>query len=362
MAAGGRMVEFAGWHVPLLYGSILDEHAAARGTAAVFDVSHMGRLRIRGDWAFKLLDRACTADVLGQEDDTVRYSLLCNESGGVLDDVSVSRLADYWLVVCNADNHQKVLSHLQALNEVGEFDATIEDLTDETAMLAVQGPEAMARLAGLLPAEVTGIGRYEVASGTLGFLPYVATRTGYTGEDGLEVIVPAAAAAKAWEFVTGEKIGVAPAGLGARDVLRIEAGLPLYGHELNETIDPITAGLARVVREGGSYLGASALAAIRRRGSARTLVGLKLDTRRIARQGAEVLIAGREAGVVTSGTFSPSCGASIAMAYVDRSVAETGREATVRVGADKQVEGVIVNRPFHRGTAFGRRPAAAEGV
>ncbi|NLF30875.1 MAG: glycine cleavage system aminomethyltransferase GcvT [Planctomycetes bacterium] len=352
-AAGARMVDFAGWSMPMLYGSILAEHQATRTDAAVFDVSHMGRLQIRGDRAFRLLDRACTADVLAQEDNTIRYGLLCNAAGGVIDDIMIIRLPDEWHVICNASNRRKVLAHLQRLNEDEGFHADLTDRTIATAMLAVQGPRALAKLEGVLPAEVGRLARHQVDAGAHMMIPYIASRCGYTGEDGLEVILPAAVASQAWTFLTAES-GVTPAGLGARDLLRLEAGLPLYGHELNETIDPITAGLERAVRQREGFIGYEAIRAIREKGTPRTLVGLRLETNRIARQGAVVLADGSEIGVVTSGTFSPSCRASIALAFVDRARAAVDTPVRVRLRADHEVDGRVVRRPFYRGSAQAR--------
>jgi len=351
-AAGARLVDFAGWRMPMLYTSILDEQAATRRDATIFDVSHMGRIRIRGDYAFKLVDRLCTADMLAQEDNTTRYALLLNDAGGVIDDVIVLRMPEQWLVVCNASNRLKVLAHLEKVNETESFGATVVDRTMQTAMLAVQGPRALAKLAAVLPIDVAAIGRHEVVTGTVMLVSFTASRTGYTGEDGLEVILPAAAAMKAWEFITSDAGGVTPAGLGARDLLRLEAALPLYGHELNETIDPITAGLGRAVRRREGFIGYDAIAKIRDSGPARKLVGLKLDTPRIARQGAVVAGEGVEVGVVTSGTFSPSCAASIALAYVDRGYAEIGNRLRVTLRADNEADAEIVPKPFYRGSAF----------
>ncbi len=349
--AGARMVDFAGWSMPLLYTGILQEHAATRSGATVFDVSHMGRLRVRGEAAYKLLDRACTADVVHQEDNTAQYSLLCNDSGGVIDDIFTYRLDDSWLVVCNASNRLKVLEHLARLNRGGGFGAAIEDETLGTAMLAVQGPTALAKLQAVLPLDIIGMRRHDVAQGQVLALSYIASRTGYTGEAGLEVILPAAAAMQAWAYITAPAIGVIPAGLGSRDVLRLEAGLPLYGHELNEQTSPISAHLGFAVRPDGDYVGAAAIAEVRRRKAARKLVGLQLDTKRIARQGMAVTIDGREVGVVTSGTFSPSCQASIAMAYVDAGEARRHRRVQVVMREGQELTGQIVRLPFYRGTA-----------
>ncbi len=350
-ALGARLVDFAGWQMPLLYKSILDEHAATRTDATVFDVSHMGRLRVTGGGAWKLLAHACTAEAAKQEDDTARYSLLCNEKGGIVDDLFLLRLEEGWIVVSNAANRLKVREHLAGLNEQGAFGAVIEDTTPATAMLAVQGPNAIDKLAEALPFDIRGVGRHGLVSGTFMVFPYVASRSGYTGEDGFEVILPAMVARKAWDYLVGEG-GVSPAGLGARDVLRLEAGLPLYGHELNETIDPLTAGLSYAVRKEGGFVGAEAIQKVRDRGPARKRVGLRLQGPRIARQGATVLAEGTEVGVVTSGTFSPSVEASIALAYVDRRYAMDGQALTVQVRPKEDAAAEVVHLPFYRGSAW----------
>lgn len=352
LSAGARLVDFAGWHMPLLYTGILDEHAKTRAEATVFDVSHMGRLRIRGDSAWRLLDRVCTADVVHQDDQTLRYSLLCNEAGGVLDDIMVFRLEEEWLVVCNASNRLKVVEHLRQVNQAGGFKAKIDDATIETAMLAVQGPKARQRLADVLPFDISNVGRHNLLAGSYMMFKYIASRSGYTGEDGFEVILPKMAAGLAWKFITSEDSGVTPAGLGARDVLRLEAGLPLYGHELNETIDPITAGLDKAVRDEGDYIGAAAIAKVRQSGPARKRVGIRLATPRIARQGSAIYADRWEVGAVTSGTFSPSCNASIAMGYVDRQFAGVGQELVIRLKASEEVEAQVVEMPFFRGSAW----------
>jgi aminomethyltransferase len=219
-------------------------------------------------------------------------------------------------------------------------------------MVAVQGPHALEKLDNVLPFDVSGLSPKAVATGSYMVFNYIASRTGYTGEAGLEIILPALAAGKAWGFVTSPKAGVRPAGLGSRDLLRLEAGLPLYGHELNKTIDPISASLGKAVRERGGFVGAEAIAKVRAIGPARRLVGLKLEGPRIARQGALVLAGGVEAGVVSSGTFSPSCKASIAMAFVDRRFAELGEKLFVAIRPTEQAEALVVPRPFYRGSAY----------
>jgi aminomethyltransferase len=350
LAGKARMVDFAGWAMPLLYTSILDEHAKCRADAVAFDVSHMGRLRVTGGGAYKLLDKVCSADIVTQEDNTARYSLLCNQRGGVIDDTFILRLEGEWMVVCNASNRLKVVEHIQSVNAAAGYGANIEDTTGDSAMIAVQGPKALARLAELLPFDVGAVGRHELLTGDLMGVRYIASRTGYTGEVGFEIILPASAGAQAWDALTSS--GFAPAGLGSRDVLRLEAALPLYGHELNEMIDPVTAGLGRAARKEGDYVGAAAIAEVRRKGAPRKLVGVRVGSPRIARQGVVVYADGWEVGAVTSGTFSPSCDASIALAYVDRQFAGIGQELVVRIKPTEEVPGLVVEKPFYRGSAF----------
>lgn len=338
------MVDFAGWEMPLLYTGIVEEHLHTRRAISIFDISHMGRIELRGDQAEPLLQRVCTRQLGNAEVGRSLYSHVCNESGGILDDVIVSRCADHWLVVCNASNRAKILSWLRQHGP----EVQIDDKTESSMMVALQGPKTIERISRKLPMPVAELKRYRFLSGTHMFMPYTVFRSGYTGEDGLEIILPAMAGAFApsWIADDDENGEVKPAGLGARDTLRLEAGMPLYGHELGEQIDSISAGLAWCVDLKKDFIGADVLRKIAEQGPQRKLLGLELEGRRIARQHATVLHGGQPVGEVTSGTFGPTVGKSIAMAYVEAEHAEEGRQLAVDL-AGKPVDATVVRLPFY---------------
>jgi aminomethyltransferase len=321
------MVPFAGYEMPIQYASIVAEHHVCRTAAALFDVSHMGRLRFDGEGSEALLDRLLTRRVADLPIGGVRYGLVCNVEGGVLDDVLVSHLETpsqqrFHLLVVNASNREKILRWLTP--HVSDFPrVTVSDRTELTAMIAVQGPKAMAVCKRLFRFDPTRLKYYRATITEQFAKPVILSRTGYTGEDGLELIVRAEDAGRVWEnlLLAGREEGFSPAGLGARDTLRLEAGMPLYGHELDEATDPISAGLSFACDlQGRSFLGDQALRQIAARGPRRLRIGLLPEGKRPAREGCGVLSSsGQSVGVVTSGGPSPTLGRPIAMAYVDAS-------------------------------------------
>jgi aminomethyltransferase len=341
---GARMVEFAGWEMPLLFTGIVEEHLHSRRAASVFDISHMGRIELRGDGAEELLQRVCTRQLGDATVGQSRYSHVCNEQGGILDDVIVSRYEDHWLVVCNGTNRPCIFEWLRRHGP----DVAIDDKTESTMMVAIQGPLAIPRLCEKLPLPIPELKRYRFLSGTHMFVPYTVFRSGYTGEDGVEVILPAmlGGLAPGWIIDKDDLEGPRPAGLGARDTLRLEAGMPLYGHELTEQTDSISAGLGWCVDLNKDFLGADALREVAGRGPVRKLVGLELEGKRIARQHATVLDGEQVVGEVTSGTFGPTVGKSIAMAYVQSEHAEAGRQLLVDVSGHK-TGAMVVRLPFY---------------
>jgi len=316
---------FAGYDMPVQYDSIVSEHLACRTSAALFDVSHMGRLRFDGNGSEQLLDHLLTRRVTDLPIGGIRYSLMCNEEGGVLDDVLVSHLetpsgSRYHLLVVNASNRQKILRWITP--HVADFPTvTMSDRTDLTAMIAVQGPRAVEITSRLFKANVDRLKRYRGVITEQFGKPVIVTRTGYTGEDGFELIVRADEATRVWENVllAGRDVGFKAAGLGARDTLRLEAAMPLYGHELSEQINPFEAGLGFACNlEGRSFIGGDALRAVHAAGPVRKRIGLLFDSKRPVREGCGVTDAnGKCVGVVTSGAPSPSLGRPIAMALVD---------------------------------------------
>ncbi|MEE2719314.1 MAG: glycine cleavage system aminomethyltransferase GcvT [Planctomycetota bacterium] len=352
---GAKLVDYTGWEMPLLYTSILEEHRQVRERGGLFDVSHMGRFTFKGRDAARFLDRVCTRRIGSMQERQVRYSLVCNEQGGCRDDVLVYRHGESdFSMVCNAANRAKLIEHFAECK--GDMVYRFADVTEKTAMVALQGPKVMDVLAGF-SREIPTLKRYRFTEKSLFIAKFMVSRTGYTGEDGVEVILPSAMAGKAVEMILknmneGE---ITPCGLGARDSLRLEAGMALYGHEIDEDIDPLTAGLHFAValdkgeKEGeeGGFIGQSALQEIAAGdGPARTLVGLRLNGRRAARQGMNVLDADSTVGAVTSGCLSPTLDASIAMAIVDRGASDVGRMLTVDLGRTTE-EAEIVPLPFY---------------
>ena len=339
LKAGARMVDFAGWEMPLLYnlpgggGGIIAEHEHTRTSASLFDVSHMGRLKFTGKDAETFLNRICTRNLSKGVPGQSMYSLVCNETGGILDDVIVSRFDKYWYMVCNASNRAKLLAWFRAQIAAHGSTVAIDDETEKTAMVAVQGPKAVGLLDDLLPEPVSELKRYHFT--TMRYLMVVqfqVFRSGYTGEDGAELVCGLSAASMAANFLLKNDPRdsiLRPAGLGARDTLRLEAGMPLYGHELNDAIDPLSAGLAWAVDLQKDFIGAAAVRKVHDQGPQQKLVGLFIDGPRAARQDMTVLHDATPVGKITSGALSPTLKRCIAMAYVDAPLAAPGTKLAI---------------------------------
>ncbi|WP_405563208.1 glycine cleavage system aminomethyltransferase GcvT [Streptomyces sp. NBC_01180] len=351
---GATMTDFAGWDMPLRYGSERDEHIAVRTHAGLFDLSHMGEITVSGPQAVRLLDHALVGNISTVGNGRARYTMICQEDGGILDDLIVYRLGEQeYMVVANAGNAQVVLDALTA--RAGGFDAVVRDDRDAYALLAVQGPESSGILKALTDADLDGLKYYAGLPGTVAGVQALIARTGYTGEDGFELFVAPSDAEKLWQALTeaGAPAGLVPCGLSCRDTLRLEAGMPLYGHELTTALTPFDAGLGRVVKfeKEGDFVGRAALEAAAERAAAappRKLVGLIAEGRRVPRAGYQVVADGQVVGEVTSGAPSPTLGRPIAMAYVDAAHAEPG---TSGVGVD--IRGThepyeVVALPFYK--------------
>ncbi|MGX5186083.1 glycine cleavage system aminomethyltransferase GcvT [Streptomyces avermitilis] len=351
---GATMTDFAGWDMPLRYGSERDEHLAVRSKAGLFDLSHMGEITVTGPGAAALLNYALVGNIASVGVGRARYTMICRADGGILDDLIVYRLQEQtYLVVANASNAQIVLD---ALTERADgFDAVVRDDRDAYALIAVQGPESPGILKSLTDADLDGLKYYAGLPGTVAGVPALIARTGYTGEDGFELFVDPADAEKLWQALTeaGAPAGLVPCGLSCRDTLRLEAGMPLYGHELSTSLTPFDAGLGRVVKfeKEGDFVGREALteaAALAEKNPPRVLVGLIAEGRRVPRAGYPVVGGGEVIGEVTSGAPSPTLGRPIAMAYVDAAHAAPG---TAGVGVD--IRGShepyeVVALPFYR--------------
>lgn len=347
---GARIVDFAGWWLPVQYAGILVEHKAVRETAGLFDVSHMGEIRIRGKAALPLLQKLLTNDFASLADGGVRYSPMCLESGGTVDDVLVYRFAadDYWLVV-NAANKDKDFAWI--VSHAAGFDAEVTDESAVTAELALQGPAAAAILSAVAGASLLRLGYYEFAPQVeLAGQPVLVSRTGYTGEDGFEIYCRPEAAPLIWDALleAGKASGLQPAGLGARDTLRFEAAMPLYGHELSAEISPLEAGLARFVSLAkDDFIGRAALARQKTEGVSRKLIGFEMLDRGVARAGYPVLKNGSKVGFVTSGSVAPSLGKNLGMALVASEVGIIGTELEIEI-REKPIKANIVARPFYK--------------
>jgi aminomethyltransferase len=358
-ALGARMIEFGGWRMPLCYGSIVEEHVATRTSAGIFDISHMGRFAFRGDSAVAFLDRMLTRSALDMTPGQIRYALAADDSGRILDDVLVYRHADTIRdpaasLVVNAANRCRVRDWLESQASAWTYDHGSVELRDETlesAMIAVQGPRALELVAPLVDPDPSEFGYYQGGPARICGVDGYASRTGYTGEDGCELIVPRESAEPVWQRMVeaGKQFGALPAGLGCRDTLRLEAALPLYGHELTEETNPFAAGLGFAVSlDNHDFVGREPLLARRAdpRAASRR-VGMVLEGRRPARPGQMLLHDGRPVGQVTSGTLSPSLDQPIAMGYVVPEAASVGTRLAVDIrGHAAAAE--IVRLPFYR--------------
>lgn len=347
LEAGAKMVDFAGWEMPVQYTGVLEEHRAVRGQVGLFDVSHMGEFRVSGSRAESFLQRLTPNDVTRLEPGRAHYSGLLTERGTYIDDLLIYRLGDdEFLLVVNAANIEKDFAWVDGHAE-GEVE--VEDVSADFALLALQGPRAARVLSELTDADLGSIRYYRFAAGDVAGRRAIISRTGYTGEDGFELYLAPEDAPEIWRqlIASGEKFGLRLAGLAARDTLRLEAGMALYGHEIDDTTTPLEAGLSWVVKlEAGEFIGRDALLEQRKHGVARSLVGFELSDRGIARQGHDVQMDGESVGRVTSGTWSPTLEKAIGMAYVPADHAKAGTTLGVEVRG-RSLAGRIVPLPFY---------------
>jgi len=353
VALGAKIVPFAGYEMPIQYEGIVAEHRAVRSAAGLFDLSHMGEFGFRGRGAGALVDRLVSSDIAGLAVGQARYGLLTNDRGTIVDDVIVYRTAEAeYLMVVNAANIAKDRAHVLA--RLGE-DVAFDDRSFGTALVAIQGPRAVEILASQTDADVRSLSSFGVTQGRVASTRATLARTGYTGEDGFEVFCRPEDAVPIWEALTAggagadSGAGLVPAGLAARDTLRLEAGMPLYGNELGPDVTPFEAGLGRVVKfdKPGEFVGREALAARASSGPVRRLAGLTVQSRRIARHGYPVLADGKTCGTVTSGAPSPTLAVPIAMAYLEPGAAGDDRVLAVGIRGE-QVPVQLTDLPFYR--------------
>jgi aminomethyltransferase len=351
VALGGRMVPFTGFDMPVQYTGIVDEHLAVRTAAGLFDVSHMGELEMRGQYAAQVVDYLITNDASKLVDGQALYTAACNEQGTILDDLIVYRAAqDRWLIVCNASNHAKMKAVFEnAAKDHCEF----EDRTDETALIALQGPKAfeILALAGSDAAQLQELKSFHFRDAIVANVKCTVARTGYTGEDGVEIFCAWNDAPALWDQLLelGKPLGLKPAGLGARDTLRLESRLSLYGNDIDDTTNPIEAGLGWVVKlDKAMFVGKAALEKVKAAPLPRKLVGFEVTGRGVARHGYPLRdLDGNEVGICTSGSPGPTVGKSIGLGYLPAALTAIGSKFFVDCRG-KNIEAVVVKTPFYK--------------
>jgi len=340
------MVPFAGFDMPVQYSSILDEHVAVREKVGIFDVSHMGQIHLSGTAAIETAEKLISRPVASLRTGGVRYGLLCNERGGIVDDIVFYRTADDALLLCvNASNIEK---DYRWIVQHSTSEANVRNRSDETGLLAVQGPASAELLSRIGGAPVAALSRYRFCNAKVAEREALVSRTGYTGSDGFEIYLNASDTEHVFKTLLseGEALGAIPIGLGARDTLRLEAGMPLYGHELDDDTSPLEAGLGRFVKlDAGGFIGAEAIAERRDAGGGRALVGFELDGKGIPRAGYTIVVDGHEVGVVTSGAPSPTLKKSIGLAYVPPDLSKPGTALDLLVRG-RAVPAHVVKIPF----------------
>ena len=342
--AGARMVPFAGWEMPIQYKGIVDEHQAVRTAAGIFDVSHMGEISMTGEHAASVVDYLVTNDASKLVDGQAMYTCACNEQGTILDDLIVYRAArDKWLIVCNASNRDKMTAHFR---KAAENHCEFEDPSDKTALVALQGPKAF-EILRKTEAKLDDLKSFHFRDAVVANVRCTVARTGYTGEDGVEIFCAWNDAPALWDQLT--ELGAKPIGLGARDTLRLEARLSLYGNDIDETTNPIEAGLAWVVKmDKPMFVGKDALAAVKAAGTPRKLVGFEVTGRGIARHGYPLRdLDGKEVGITTSGSPGPTVGKNIGLGYLPSAMTAVGTKFLVDCRG-KNVEAVVAKTPFYR--------------
>lgn len=349
--AGGRIVEFAGYLMPIEYKGIMAEHEQVRMRSGLFDLTHMGEIEVRGERAGEFVNYIITNDAVNIPDFAIVYTAVCREDGGILDDALAYKYPDHYMMVVNAVNKDKILKWM--LKWAPRFNCTVTDLSDETALIAIQGPDSEDVLQKLTETRLDQMKYYNFAEGKVSDIPCVISRTGYTGEDGFEIYLKNESAPAIWAdlMTAGREYGIEPIGLGARDTLRLEAKLALYGNELNEERNPIEVGLKWVVKlDKPDFIGKSALQKVDAEKPARKLIGFELKKNGVPRTGYPVLNAdGEEIGVVTSGTFSPTLKKAIGLALVKKEGIKIGTPIKIRIRKN-EIPAEVIKTPFHRGS------------
>ena len=340
---GAKMVPFAGWEMPVYYKSIMAEHRSVRTSAGLFDIGHMGAVRISGDGALPYIQKLLTNDASKLDVGSSQYSLILNRSGGVIDDIFVYRLPDHYLLILNASNNDKDIEWLKQNNPEG---VTISDLKGNMTLLALQGPKSQEILQKICDIDLKTIGHHKIISATTFSIPSLVSRTGYTGEDGFELFFDRSNAGIIWNKVL--ELGAEPCGLGARDTLRLEAGMPLYGHEYNEGITPLETPFTFAVKlDKGDFIGREALVQHKKDGISKKLVGIRSKEMGIPRQGFKIFKDNKMVGYVTSGTMSPTLNTPIGMGYIRIECSEVGSSLDLEIRG-RYIPAEVVKLPFYK--------------
>ncbi len=340
---GAKMVPFAGWEMPLYYSSIIAEHKSVRTSAGIFDIGHMGAVKVSGGNALQFLQKILSNDASKLDVGSSQYSIILNTTGGVIDDIFVYRLADHYMLILNASNTDKDIAWL---NNNNSEQVKIDDLKDKLTLLALQGPKSQAILQKICDADLNKLGHHKIVSSLILHIPALISRTGYTGEDGFELFLDVPNVKTVWEELLRQ--GAAPCGLAARDTLRLEAGMPLYGHEYNEGITPLETGFSFAVKfDKGDFTGKSSLEMHREEGLSKKLVGIKLKKMGIPRQGCKLFKGGKLVGYITSGTMSPTLKIPIGMGYVKIEHSDIGSAMDLEIRG-KMVPAEVVKLPFYK--------------
>ncbi|MEE9912234.1 MAG: glycine cleavage system aminomethyltransferase GcvT [Deltaproteobacteria bacterium] len=350
VALNAKVIDFGGWAMPVQYTNVIEEHKATRAAATLFDICHMGEIEVKGAQAVQLLQSALTRDLAGQKTGQVKLSALLNDAGGIIDDLTVYKMAeDFYTLVTNATTRERDFDRIKSILAEKKFNCRLEDVSDKTGKLDLQGPYAEGILQALTPVNLKTLPYYHFIESQVAGLAAIISRSGYTGEDGFEIYAAAARIGLIWDKLmeAGQASGMKPAGLGARDTLRLEAGMMLNGQDITEETSPLEVPYSWLVDWNKDFAGKSALSAIRDRGIQKKLVGFMMTGRGIARHGYQVKSGARAIGLVTSGTFSPTLGKAIGLAFVDIEFASPGTEISIVI-RDTTSEAVVVKLPFYK--------------
>jgi aminomethyltransferase len=350
VALKAKIIDFGGWAMPVQYTNVIDEHKTTRGSATLFDICHMGEIEVKGPQALKLLQSALTRDLAGQKAGQVKLSALLNDQGGIIDDLTVYKMAeDSYLLVTNATTRESDFLRVQSILQEKKFDCRMDDVSDKTGKLDLQGPRSEEILQALTPADLKTIRFYHFIESQVTGVPAIISRSGYTGEDGFEIYADAGKIGDIWDKVmaAGAEHGLKPAGLGARDTLRLESGMMLNGQDITEDVSPLEVPYSWLVDWNKDFAGKPALSAIRDQGIDKKLVGFVMTGRGIARHGYKVVNGNREIGLVTSGTFSPTLDKAIGLAFVDIEFASPDTEISIAI-RDTVSPAKVVKLPFYK--------------